>query len=72
MTESLSAILNYGFLDLGLNRIEANPLALNEASQRLLLRLGFKPEGSLRQRVFFRGAYIDQLYFGLLREGGRP
>jgi [ribosomal protein S5]-alanine N-acetyltransferase len=31
-------------------------------------RLGFKYEGNLRQRVFFRGRYLDQLYYGLLRE----
>ncbi|MGD1060705.1 MAG: GNAT family protein [Methanomassiliicoccales archaeon] len=68
MTEALSAVLTFGFADLGLNRVEANPLAVNVASQRLLLRLGFKREGVLRQRVFFHGAYIDQFYFGLLRE----
>lgn len=68
MTEALTAVLTYGFVDLGLHRIEADPLAVNRPSQELLLKLGFKHEGTLRQRHFFRDQYYDMLYFGLLRE----
>lgn len=68
MSETLSAVLAYGFNELGLHRIEANPLAENEPSCRLLLKLGFKFEGNLRQRHFFRGRFEDQLYYGLLKE----
>ncbi len=66
MTEALSAVVAYGFAGLGLHRIEANPLAANLPSQNLLRRLGFTYEGTLRERVFFRGHFYDQLYFGLL------
>jgi ribosomal-protein-alanine N-acetyltransferase len=41
-------------------------LASNEPSQHVLRKLGFKHEGTLRQRHLFRGRYEDQLYFGLL------
>lgn len=68
MSEALSAIITFGFKQLALHRIEANPLAINQASSELLLKLGFKHEGTLRERVFFRGHFIDQLYFGLLEE----
>lgn len=68
MSEAISSVLAFGFTDLGLHRIEANPLAENIASRNLLLKLGFKQEGVLRQRHFFRGRYEDQLYFGLLRD----
>ena len=68
MGEALRAMLAYGFEQLGLHRIEANPLAGNDASQKLLEKLGFKLEGTLRQRHFFRGAYLDQLYYGLLQD----
>lgn len=68
MTEALRPVLDYGFGGLGLYRIEACPLAGNESSKNLLAKLGFKYEGNLRQRVFFRGRHIDQLYYGLLRE----
>ena len=66
MTEALSAILRYGFEEMGLHRIEACPLVTNEGSMRLLVKLGFKPEGTLRERQLFRGSFVDQTYLGLL------
>jgi RimJ/RimL family protein N-acetyltransferase len=68
MAEAVSAIIAYGFSELGLHRIEANPLAGNIASVNLLLKLGFTNEGNLRQRVFFRDRFKDQLHFGLLKD----
>jgi ribosomal-protein-alanine N-acetyltransferase len=68
MAEAVSAVLTYGFADLGLNRIEANPLAGNAPSKNILLKFGFTLEGNLRQRCFCRDHFEDQLYFGLLSE----
>ncbi len=68
MTEAVSAILTFGFTELELHRIEANPLAKNTASKNLLHRLGFTYEGKLRQRHFFRGHFEDQLYYGILKD----
>jgi [ribosomal protein S5]-alanine N-acetyltransferase len=65
-SEALVPVLSYGF-EMGLNRIEACPLAENEASNRLLMKLGFRYEGKLRQRVRFGGRFIDQCYYGLLK-----
>src|ERR1700676_5011838 len=59
MAEAISAILTYGFTELGLHRIEANPGAENTPSRSLLLKLGFTFEGNLRQRYFFRGHFED-------------
>ena len=70
-SEALSAMLEYAFADLGFHRIEANPLAGNESSVKLLVKLGFREEGRLRERRFFRGQFQDQLYFGILREEWR-
>jgi ribosomal-protein-alanine N-acetyltransferase len=67
MTEALAPVLAYGLDGVGLNRVEACPLAENTASNALLLRLGFKHEGNLRQRVFFRGRFVDQYYYSLLK-----
>jgi [ribosomal protein S5]-alanine N-acetyltransferase len=67
MTEALTAVLNYGFDEMDLHRIEACPLVTNEASNRLLVKLGFKYEGTLRERQSFRGRFVDQMYYGLLR-----
>jgi ribosomal-protein-alanine N-acetyltransferase len=66
MTEALTAVLRYGFDEMGLHRIEACPLVTNEGSRRLLVKLGFKPEGTLRERQFFRARFVDQMYLGLL------
>ncbi len=68
MAEALSAVLDYGFNEIGLHRVEAVPLAVNQPSHAILLKLGFSYEGNLRQRHFFRGRFEDQLYFGLLKE----
>ena len=68
MTEAMSAILAYGFTDLDLHRIEASIDLANEASKKLLLKLGFTYEGNLRQRYAFRGRFGDQHFFGLLQD----
>jgi [ribosomal protein S5]-alanine N-acetyltransferase len=68
MGEALTAVLDYGFGEMGLRRVEATPLAENQSSRRLLEKKGFRYEGSLRQRHLFRGLFLDQTYYGLLRE----
>jgi [ribosomal protein S5]-alanine N-acetyltransferase len=72
MSEVLPPVLTYGFEEMGLHRIEACPLAENTPSRKLLLKLGFKYEGKLRERVYFRGRYLDQLYYRMLREDLGP
>lgn len=68
MAEAMSAVLTYGFTDLGLHRIEAQIDMKNERSKGLLLKLGFTYEGNLRQRFYFRGRFEDEYYFGLLKD----
>ena len=68
MTEALSAILTYGFTELGLHRVEAIIDMANEPSKKLLLKLGFTYEGNLRQRYIFRDRFEDEHYFGLLQD----
>ncbi|GAC1369524.1 MAG: GNAT family N-acetyltransferase [Ktedonobacteraceae bacterium] len=67
MTEAMSAILNYGFTELELHRVEAIIDIANERSKALLLKLGFTYEGNLRQRYAFHGRFEDEHYFGLLK-----
>lgn len=71
MIEAMSAILSYGFDELGLHRVEAIIDIVNERSRNLLLKLGFTYEGNLRQRYFFRGRFEDEHYFGLLKQEWR-
>lgn len=71
-TEALAPVLEYGFDGMGLNRIEACPYADNAPSNKVLQNLGFRFEGALRQRVKFKGRFIDQHYYSLLRGELRP
>jgi len=68
MLEAMSAILTYGFTELGLHRVEAIIDIANEPSKSLLLKLSFSYEGNLRQRYFFQGRFEDEYYFGLLKD----
>ena len=68
MTEAMSAIVTFGFSELGLHRIEAVIDIENDRSKNLLMRLGFTYEGNLRQRYFFRDQFLDEYYYGLLKD----
>ncbi|MCB9748844.1 MAG: GNAT family N-acetyltransferase [Myxococcales bacterium] len=62
----------YGFARLGAYRLNADCLASNLGSARILERCGFRREGLQRRHYRVRGEYRDQLLFGLLREELRP
>jgi ribosomal-protein-alanine N-acetyltransferase len=70
MTEALRAIVVCGHQHFRLNRIEAWTLPGNGASDRVLEKAGFRYEGTLRQRAWFKGAYHDFRMFG--RIAGDP
>lgn len=66
MCEALAAVFAWGFQSMNLNRIEAQVHERNEASRRLLSRLGFAEEGRLRQVAFWAGRHHDLLQYSLL------
>jgi ribosomal-protein-alanine N-acetyltransferase len=68
MSEAMSAVLTFGFMQLGLQRIEALVDPENENSKGLLQRLGFIYEGRLRQHYFSDGLFSDDLIFSLLKD----
>lgn len=67
VTLSVSAVIEYCFRDLALNRIELRCAATNLASMRVAHRLGFAREGVLRQAEFLGGTFVDNHIYGLLR-----
>jgi RimJ/RimL family protein N-acetyltransferase len=67
-TEAASAIIKYGFEEMGLNRIQAKHLARNPASGRVMHKLGMKKEGYLRQAFVKWGRYEDNALYAILRE----
>ena len=68
MTEAVTKILDYGFNELSLNRIEANVAPDNLASVTLIKNFGFSQEGHLRQHYVVGEETMDSLIFSLLKE----
>jgi tRNA (cmo5U34)-methyltransferase len=66
-TEAARLVLQYGFDQLGLNRIESCHYAKNPASGRVLQKIGMKYEGARRQNRLKWGKYEDLVLYGLLK-----
>lgn len=69
--EAATAMLRLGFDQLGLHRITAVCVEENDASARLLRRLGFDQEGRFVDDVFFKGAWTTRLVFALTDDAWR-
>jgi RimJ/RimL family protein N-acetyltransferase len=67
VTEAAGEALRYAFGPLALNRICAHSMVRNQASAKVLARLGFHHEGRLRQRVRKWGIFEDVDAWSLLR-----
>ena len=68
MREALAALVAHAFGPLGLNRLEADIDPRNVPSARILENLGFKQEGTLRDRWIVSGEASDSAIYGLLRK----
>ena len=69
-SESLTAVLSYGFKQLELTRIGAVVFLENEASSRLLLNQGFQREGILRSYMYQDGKAHDAYIYSLINRNG--
>lgn len=68
-SESLRAMLRFGFDEMDLNRIFARTIADNHESVRLLERLGFQREGTQRAHSLEDdGTFHDSAIYGLLAD----
>ncbi|MDY3026340.1 MAG: GNAT family N-acetyltransferase [Candidatus Faecivicinus sp.] len=68
MTEALAAVIEYGFLTLRLNRIEAIHELSNPASGAVMRRCGMIREGTMREKLFNKGKYVDVDLYAILRK----
>jgi RimJ/RimL family protein N-acetyltransferase len=71
MFEAVSSLIEFGFSELNLNRIEADIDPRNTASGRSLEKLGFLKEGFLRQRWIVGEEISDSALYGLLVQDWR-
>lgn len=67
MTEAIEAILNFGFNELHLNRIEALVGVWNHPSLCIMKRFNFMKEGQLRMHHYSDGEFGDSFIFSKLR-----
>ncbi|WP_442604159.1 GNAT family N-acetyltransferase [Paenibacillus sp. KN14-4R] len=66
-SEAVQAIIDYGFKELGLERIAAIVYLDNTGSNGLLAKLGFQKEGILRRYLVANGQSHDVYMHALLR-----
>jgi len=71
-TEAARALLQWAFDTLDLNRVQAELDTRNAASARVLEKLGFQREGTLREDCVVDGEVSDSWVYGLLRREWRP
>lgn len=68
MKEALSPIIDFGFNEMNLNRIEAYIAIENTPSLKLLQHYGFIFEGIMRQHYYKNGVCEDSHCFSLLKQ----
>ena len=68
MTEAVKQICEYVFANSDIIRIYAEPFAYNIASCRVLEKVGFQYEGTLRSNAVKNSKVIDMKMYSLLKE----
>jgi RimJ/RimL family protein N-acetyltransferase len=71
-TEAAQAVLRWAFDTLDLNRVQAETDTRNVASARVLEKLGFVREGTLREDCVVNGDVSDSWVYGLIRREWQP
>ncbi|WP_446897129.1 GNAT family N-acetyltransferase [Clostridium sp. LBM24168] len=68
MSEALNSLLEFSFLKLKLNRIEAEYYAGNEGSGKVMQKCGMKYEGTGLQEVKIKGIFYDVVHYAILKD----
>ncbi|MNO37303.1 putative ribosomal N-acetyltransferase YdaF [compost metagenome] len=67
-TVTVDMLLKFLFLDVDINRVQAEVMLLNEVSKKVLLKNGFIKEGTLRQASLWSGkGVIDLELYSILK-----
>lgn len=64
-TDAARAVAGYAFDEQRLAKVYAKAFGFNDASQRVLEKVGFQQEGRLRDHFYIDGERVDVLEFGL-------
>ncbi|MEV6947197.1 GNAT family protein [Streptomyces sp. NPDC051172] len=71
-TDVVAVLCHYGFVVLGLQRLQIETLADNSAMLRSAERNGFVREGVLRSSAWVMGEFLDEVLLGLLVKDWKP
>lgn len=66
-TEAALAVVQFGFEQWGLHRIQSTHFTKNPASGRVMQKIGMSYEGYRRQQIFKWGCYEDIKLYGILK-----
>jgi [ribosomal protein S5]-alanine N-acetyltransferase len=67
ISEACAALVRHVFLEYAVERLQAKVFVGNDASERVLAKLGFHREGVLRRFVLRRGQWWDIAMWSMLR-----
>lgn len=68
VTEAAKAIIDFGFNELGFNKIFATHLLHNPASGRIMEKIGMKQEAVLKEEVKKDGEYFDLIMYSIFKD----
>ena len=68
VTEALRAVLNFGLLEVGFNRIEAYHAVNNIGSGKVMQNAGMKYEGRMRKKYRSHMGFEDSDLYAILKE----
>ncbi len=66
VTDACRTLVTHAFCNLGLNRLEIRCATGNQKSRAIPERLGFMPEGVIRQAQWINGRFVDLAIYGML------
>lgn len=66
MTRAVSALIDDAINNLGMNRVEIHCASGNVRSRAIPERLGFKPDGVMREAGLINGQFVDKVIYSML------
>jgi len=67
-SEAMYLMVDYGFKILNLHRISLGVYAFNPRAIHVYEKIGFKQEGVLRDSLYWKGEYIDEIIMSILAD----
>ncbi|MCZ0701682.1 ribosomal-protein-serine acetyltransferase [Natronobacillus azotifigens] len=66
MPKAVSALIDYAFFELLLNRVEIRAAVFNKSSRRVAEKLNFVEEGTIRGAEWLGDHFVDHVVYGML------